>query len=411
MRVDEKSQTDRIGISIVQLQFSKLGWTFREQPVSDYGIDAFVEIIEENNATGKLIALQIKSGESWFREKTEKGFTFRGDGQHLTYWKEYSIPVIIVLCNTKTHECYWESINDDSVINTAKGWKITIPFNQSINENSQRTLKRLTGEIAVYAKYTIISLRDSSHARAKRYVANILLNKEFTKAVIVQVIKQCTEEIKAREYYRTEQLKILWSGKKADVVWLFVYPSMEDVRTTNWICHTQWINPTLNFNARPLSLSGESIEKNIIVDWNKDYQFYSKFYQERTLPKEKYLEQIFFIVKPTQELVQSAIKLTNKYKTKVISEQDYIKQMKILKNPLSELYLRSGDIGLAPTECFELEKSFLSLMNFSHNFAIYFSDRGATMWTGNNRDFLIQTTIEDYTKELIRFSFELEKIH
>ena len=33
------------------------------------------------------------------------------------------------------------------------------------------------------------------------------------------------------------------------------------------------------------------------------------------------------------------------------------------------------------------------------------------MWTGNNRDFLIQTTIEDYTKELIRFSFELEKIH
>ena len=67
MNVDQKSQTDRIGVSVVQLQISKLGWTFREQPVSDYGIDAHIELVKDNKATGQLIALQIKSGKSWFK--------------------------------------------------------------------------------------------------------------------------------------------------------------------------------------------------------------------------------------------------------------------------------------------------------------------------------------------------------
>lgn len=34
--------------------------------IEDYGIDAYIEIQDKNYAKGKMIAVQIKSGESYF---------------------------------------------------------------------------------------------------------------------------------------------------------------------------------------------------------------------------------------------------------------------------------------------------------------------------------------------------------
>src|ERR1700722_2244401 len=64
----------------------KLGWLFREQPTEDYGIDAHAEVVEENDVTGKLLAIQIKGGSSWFREPGPGGWWFRPNAEHVRYW-------------------------------------------------------------------------------------------------------------------------------------------------------------------------------------------------------------------------------------------------------------------------------------------------------------------------------------
>ena len=57
------NQTERTGIHAVGLIFEKeFKWIFREQTVSDYGIDAQVEIKDnEGNPTGGLIREQVPS--------------------------------------------------------------------------------------------------------------------------------------------------------------------------------------------------------------------------------------------------------------------------------------------------------------------------------------------------------------
>ena len=64
MKASHNTRVDRIGVQQVGSLFERNGYIFREQPISDYGIDAHVEIVEEENVTGELIALQIKSGAS-----------------------------------------------------------------------------------------------------------------------------------------------------------------------------------------------------------------------------------------------------------------------------------------------------------------------------------------------------------
>jgi hypothetical protein len=41
---------------------------------------------------GRLIALQIKAGRSWFREPTDGGWLYRGKTAHLRYWLRHCLP-------------------------------------------------------------------------------------------------------------------------------------------------------------------------------------------------------------------------------------------------------------------------------------------------------------------------------
>lgn len=56
----DTNQTERVGVNAVEAIFLSMGWIFREQTISDFGIDAHVEPKDDGIPTGQLIALQIK---------------------------------------------------------------------------------------------------------------------------------------------------------------------------------------------------------------------------------------------------------------------------------------------------------------------------------------------------------------
>jgi len=87
----------RIGVGKCCVKFEELGFLFREQAIGDYGIDAIIETKNDNYLSGKLIALQIKSGDSYFKEKKDDKIIYRGENKHYDYWINHSLPVIIVL--------------------------------------------------------------------------------------------------------------------------------------------------------------------------------------------------------------------------------------------------------------------------------------------------------------------------
>ncbi|MET8757530.1 DUF4365 domain-containing protein [Lentzea sp. NPDC004782] len=58
--------SDRVGRSgvhgVASIVLDGLGWKFREHHESDWGVDAIIEIADNDQPTGRLIALQIKAG-------------------------------------------------------------------------------------------------------------------------------------------------------------------------------------------------------------------------------------------------------------------------------------------------------------------------------------------------------------
>ena len=140
--MSDNDQTDRRGVNLTNRRILDADMIFREQSNSDYGIDAQIELKIDERATGRLIAVQIKTGPTWFKkeDKNKTGFWYRFSDQHKNLWVKHSLPVIIVLCDLKSETCYYEMVTKENCISTGKEWKILIPKNKTLTTSSRDDL-------------------------------------------------------------------------------------------------------------------------------------------------------------------------------------------------------------------------------------------------------------------------------
>lgn len=141
---------ERMGIHHIGEIAESSGWLFREQLTNDIGIDAHIEFIDSSNKPKQLIALQIKSGSSWFEERTKDYVVFRDiDERQCSYWTMNSLPCIIVLYNPNDNTCIWQELSNKTIEKTkngkGKGYFVKIPLNQIfLDSSSNEKLLSLT---------------------------------------------------------------------------------------------------------------------------------------------------------------------------------------------------------------------------------------------------------------------------
>jgi hypothetical protein len=134
------SNTEQVGVHAVGTLFVKdLEWIFREQPISDMGIDAHVELVEEGEPTGQLIGVQIKTGEGNFRV-TDEGLVYYGKLTHLDYWLGHSLPVVLVAHLPDTDATHWVQVQPSAIERTEKAWKIFIPYTNKLSAGARTAL-------------------------------------------------------------------------------------------------------------------------------------------------------------------------------------------------------------------------------------------------------------------------------
>ena len=143
-RVNDSAKQGRKGVAAVQqIVTTDLEWLFREQPTDDYGIDAQFEVVENNAATGRLLAAQIKSGPSYFKKTHPEGWWFSLDRDDLQYWLDHALPVLVVIYDPGSRAAYWQAVNPRTIITGKRGGKkLLIPKAQQLVGASRSALAR-----------------------------------------------------------------------------------------------------------------------------------------------------------------------------------------------------------------------------------------------------------------------------
>lgn len=131
-------KTERKAIYDTAKFFTECGWIFREQPIVDLGVDAYIETPLDENGQINFFALQIKGGESNFQRK-KKHLTFYFSERHYHYWNaiNQNHPLFIILQDNSTEIIYWQEYNQNLISRTPKNWKLDIPNDNILNEDSK----------------------------------------------------------------------------------------------------------------------------------------------------------------------------------------------------------------------------------------------------------------------------------
>jgi hypothetical protein len=137
----DTNKSERIGVHKVAYLLSEMGLIFRETSNSDTGIDGQVEEVDENNnATGRIMAVQIKSGRSYLHDSGDY-WKFYVDEAHKNYWRLFPIPVILLVYNPKDDNVYF--IDAKYALNTTG--KIEIPKNNILNKDNKEGFFKTIG--------------------------------------------------------------------------------------------------------------------------------------------------------------------------------------------------------------------------------------------------------------------------
>lgn len=163
--------TDRRGVNAFEnFTLNTLNWISREQSIVDLGVDIHIEQVVNGDSTGKLIAIQIKTGLSNVKINQNKDFDYYMSRVHYSYWLSYAIPVIIVLYDPEKNILYWAPIFKRNISKTKKNnHKITI---KKTSTCTQDTISDFNEIIALYESKSFIG--DMGSLTDKEEVGNYL---------------------------------------------------------------------------------------------------------------------------------------------------------------------------------------------------------------------------------------------
>ncbi|WP_257588421.1 DUF4365 and DUF1817 domain-containing protein, partial [Leptospira sp. id769339] len=166
-RTVQNLKGERGVIEFAKLINSELGWIFRKTELEhDYGIDGYIDIVlEDGFVSGKTVAVQIKYGESYFKQKSHNGFWYTGKTKHLNYYLNLDFPLLLVIINSTG--AYWVEFDIEQTEKISSGWRISVPTANKLDASSRSVIEDLVGEVQDY----------KAHIEAKWYYDDLMKNK------------------------------------------------------------------------------------------------------------------------------------------------------------------------------------------------------------------------------------------
>jgi len=147
--VTENYYKEREGVLKVALELNSNGYVFRETSNGDIGIDGQIEHInDKGEATGKIVAAQIKSGNSYLVDKVDH-FAFYPKEKHKNYWSVFPLPVILFVYYPNDGKIYFTDVRYQLNIPKQNQTYIVLDKNSVLNNLSAKNIFETSGDLTV----------------------------------------------------------------------------------------------------------------------------------------------------------------------------------------------------------------------------------------------------------------------
>lgn len=239
MKWPSTRRTETEGLLYVEQIVNEHGSIFRRiHQEEDVGIDGIIEIVDQEKVQGLVIAVQIKSGESYVGSE---GFVIYAGHEHIEYWKDFMLPVIVIAYSPSRKVACWTYVNrntsDQQNSEDVNPTKVEIPFSSIFNKEAiNRNLRAIARErkdssllfkAANYALGTntirkhqglvLLSAHPQSIAsRLTVHIASILILDENldVATLAIQTLGLCIAQFKWERFYGRVDYEVLFYARE-----------------------------------------------------------------------------------------------------------------------------------------------------------------------------------------------------
>lgn len=180
-------------------------------PVSqegDFGIDGYIGLVINQNATGKLLGIQIKHGNSYFKKQTSQSYQYFGDMKQLNYYSNSQVPIFIIIMNDDFTKMNWVQfdITEVTLVNSTK-WSLAIPKENEIRTNFKEAILDSVYPIIDYRKQLQATWSRNSTSRDMSYETRGRL-RELNYKKMGQIIHQRRKKLGYTQEKLAEKVEI-----------------------------------------------------------------------------------------------------------------------------------------------------------------------------------------------------------
>jgi len=125
---------ERKGVNRFASVISDLGLIWRETPNSDVGIDGQIEFVDsDGRATGLIVAVQVKSGESYLGGDDE-AIVYYASMKHANYWRDFPVPVLVAIHDPSSKAICWTDARQQLRTSPTGDKSIRVPRSQVVEK-------------------------------------------------------------------------------------------------------------------------------------------------------------------------------------------------------------------------------------------------------------------------------------
>lgn len=113
-KVIKEQLLGQLGANLIERIVLEMGFVWRPTVVFDTGVDGEIEFrnVDTGEVSGLIVKVQVKAGQSYFKEETHSSFSFIAESNDLEYWIKGNVPVILIVCKPHTGEAYWVALRE-----------------------------------------------------------------------------------------------------------------------------------------------------------------------------------------------------------------------------------------------------------------------------------------------------------
>ncbi|WP_075981296.1 caspase family protein [Bacillus massilinigeriensis] len=250
-------------------------------------------------------------------------------------------------------------------------------------------------------KYIIYKVKPLHTGQAKRYATEVILKEPFSFEEINKIYNEIINVVKNVEVYNNKKSKDKWTGKIANIIWVYFGRDENDMISSNFICHTTWVDDKQDKawwykvnNRNTFILGGTHFNV------HSYYEHLKIFNQNNLGNKNELIIKTKELLSHLVTLAENVISLFNEYKNGILTEVKLVKQMAPFIQEINEYYIKSHDLDIPPIDIKVWSEACSILFGTVFDFTLYYNKHYMSQRTSDNRKVCMEMAIKQYYADL-----------